>query len=85
MKEQPQTKLTSFHWLLIGAFLFYLAFASQEVGGNNIFMGVIALGCMIIGLLKNKRIHRSIMKKSGIVEIDLEDERKDQNNTNDHS
>lgn len=77
MKEQPQTKLSSFHWLMIGAFLFYLAFVPQDVGGNNVFMGLVGLGCMIIGLLKNKRLHRCIMKKSGVVEIDLEDDEKD--------
>lgn len=78
MKKPQSTKQNSrLSIVLFGFFFLYLAYAEGEINGNSVPLFLLGLGLLGYGIIASKIIHQYLLKKAGIIEIDL-DEHKDQ-------
>lgn len=71
--QKQKTGITWFHWIIIGVFLGYLAFSQNDFNGNSLLIGIAGIICIVLGLLQTKRVHRKVIKQLGIVEVDLDE------------
>lgn len=78
MKKPQSTKQNSrLSIVLFGFFFLYLSYTEGEINGNSVPLFLLGLGFIGYGIITSKMIHQYLLKKAGIIEIDL-DEHKDQ-------
>lgn len=76
--DTEKRKVTPSFLLWIGIFFLYLAISIGDINGDSIVLALIGVGCLGASILLCPFVSRYLLKQAGIVEVDLEKQKQDE-------
>lgn len=76
--DTEKRKVTPSFLLWIGIFFLYLAISIGDINGDSIVLALIGVGCLGASILLCPPVSRYLLKQAGIVEVDLEKQKQDE-------